>query len=545
MKSAAERLFRALLLLVSAMGLFAMQSAANPSLKDQSSIGMGLSGIADWSTQFPFLNIMRSSREWYDWDRNSPEGIVVDEYGELVSVEAGVRPAVVFLTNIEEHPIVYDRYIVRWKGAGGIEYDWCAKKVGESNGGDVIETREDSCLIRVSSFDPSDPIREIEVVPAKFIENYDRGEVFNPDFLANIGRFRALRFMDWMITNGSTQNLWSDRPTPKHRSFAQKGVPIEYMVRLANELGSDPWFNMPHLATDQYIKNFAKVVQNSLDKNLTAYVEYSNEVWNWLFPQSQYALKASRELWDKEGDAYMQWHGMKTANICKIWKNEVFLEEKHRVNCVLGAHATWPGLETSSLDCPLWKENKGSCQDHGIDSVAIAAYFTGCINTYENDLGQRKVEEWLNESDGGLQKAFEQAFDSRHFPCEFSAAEMEKVYAYHVGVARSRGLQVLAYEGGQHITGNFEETQTDQRFIALHIGLNRDERMRRLYERNFKSWRDAGGGLFFHFVDVSVPGQYGSWGALEYVTQPTSPKWQALLNMNAQPCWWDHCVENK
>ncbi|OLT61754.1 hypothetical protein, partial [Moorena bouillonii] len=512
-------------------------------LKQSSSIGVGLNGLADWSSQFPFLNVMHWSREWYDWDRRTSEGIEVDRYGWLKSVESGVTAGTVFLTNIEEMPIVYNSYVVRWKGKGHLDYGGCVKEVSKAYGGDLIQVGHDSCFIRVVGFDSEDPLRDITIVPEKHIQAFDRGAVFNPDFIERVKVFRALRFMDWMVTNGSEQQEWENRPTINDRSFAKKGVPLEYMVLLANIVGADPWFNMPHKANSNYIHNFAVMVKERLDNKLTAYVEHSNEVWNWIFPQTHFALSESKKLWGAEGDAYMQWHGMRTAGICDIWKKEVFIDDSHRVNCVLGAQASWFGLETPALECPLWKQRQSACYEHGIDSIAIAGYFTGCINNYENDSGNREVEKWLKEPDGGMQKAYEQALDSRHFECEYSAKTMQDVYEYHAGVAKKLGLQLVAYEGGQHITGNFHDTQDDENFIGLHIRLNRDERMYNLYQRNFQSWKKAGGGLFMHFVDVSIPGKHGSWGALEYITQPSSPKWRALMHTNKRPCWWRGCSE--
>jgi hypothetical protein len=49
---------------------------------------------------------------------------------------------------------------------------------------------------------------------------------------------------------------------------------------LCNEIGADGWFNMPILSTDDYVTQFATLAHSMLSKNLTAYVEYGNEIWN-------------------------------------------------------------------------------------------------------------------------------------------------------------------------------------------------------------------------------------------------------------------------
>ena len=39
------------------------------------------------------------------------------------------------------------------------------------------------------------------------------------------------------------------------------GVALEYMIALCNELEADPWFCIPHTATDEYVREFAKQVK--------------------------------------------------------------------------------------------------------------------------------------------------------------------------------------------------------------------------------------------------------------------------------------------
>ena len=38
------------------------------------------------------------------------------------------------------------------------------------------------------------------------------------------------------------------------------GVSLEYMVRLSNEVGAEPWFSLPVNATDNYIEQFLTFV---------------------------------------------------------------------------------------------------------------------------------------------------------------------------------------------------------------------------------------------------------------------------------------------
>ena len=59
------------------------------------------------------------------------------------------------------------------------------------------------------------------------------------------------------------------------------GVSLEYQIALVNTLNVNAWFNIPHLADDDYIQNMALLIRDTLNPSLKAYIEYSNEIWNW------------------------------------------------------------------------------------------------------------------------------------------------------------------------------------------------------------------------------------------------------------------------
>ncbi|MBX2808504.1 MAG: hypothetical protein KTR20_07720 [Cellvibrionaceae bacterium] len=533
------------LLTVGPVGAALADKAVTAALKrQQSAAGIGLTGLADWSTEMPFLDFMKVSRPWYDWQRQSAEGIELDQNGWVTAIAPGVYPQTVFLTNVKNAPIVYSHYIVRWQGKGTVKYGGCAKKVGRAYGGDRISVTHGSCFLGIAAMDKDHPVRNITVVPEKHIAAFDRGDIFNPDFIAVIRHFRALRFMNWLKTNGSEQSQWADRPRVDDRSYAQKGVPIELIIALANRMQADPWLNIPHKADADYIEQFARVVRSRLHADLKVYIEHSNEVWNWIFPQAHYALARGKQTLGDNPDVFMQWHGMRTAQMCDLWKREVFREQQARVVCVLGAQAAWPGLEIAALECPLWAaKGHGPCYTHGLDAVAIAGYFSGCLDGGKEKANQQQIIDWRGKAAQGLTKAYEQALDGRHFFCEDAVDDLAELYQYHVKKAAQRQLKVVAYEGGQHITSNLSDTQNDQRFYSLHIDLNRSALMAGLYQKNFANWKASGATLFMHFVGVSAAGRHGSWGALEYLTQPTSPKWEALMTFNQTPCWWEHCAQ--
>jgi len=59
--------------------------------------------------------------------------------------------------------------------------------------------------------------------------------------------------MDWTNTNAQTDQNWTNRVQPTHRTFTKNGVPWEDTIHLSNLLGKDAWISIPHLATTSYI----------------------------------------------------------------------------------------------------------------------------------------------------------------------------------------------------------------------------------------------------------------------------------------------------
>ncbi|MEL7034519.1 MAG: cellulose-binding protein [Cyanobacteria bacterium J06592_8] len=542
------------------------QSSNSKTLNADSSLGINLSGFAPWSSQMPLLDYFKSSRAWLtqcaktdpgcqgEWDTKEEDLLDLDENGWVKSLptpeEAPIytRVSTTFLRGMANR-FSGGKYLVLYEGTGKIKYGLSAKidENASTPGRDVIDvdsSKSSGILVTIIETDPNqtgDYIRNIRVIHAKDESLYRSGEIFNPDFIEKLKAYRAIRFMDWMGTNHSQQKEWKDRPTPNVTSYSLKGASVEVMVALTNQLQAEPWFNMPHQATDDYITNFARLVKKSLDPNLNIYVEYSNEVWNWKFKQTHYALEEGQKRWGQDkGDAFRQWYGMRSAQMCDLWKN-AFGDQKDRVNCVIGTQVGWKGAEKNILDCPLWvAEGNKPCYQHGIDAYAIAGYFGASLGHPDN---VSQVESWLNEKDGGFQNAFKHLKTGTLLEKgrKDSLPEVKDMFEYHAQVAQEKGLQFMVYEGGQHIVGR-KKVVNNERLTNFFIELNRQPQMYELYTQLLNDWKQTGGTLFMHFVDVGKPTKWGSWGALEYLDQSESPKYNALMDFTTQnSCWWEGC----
>ena len=505
-------------------------------------LGIGLAGIADWETQVPFIDLMKTARpwvgstaaEWGVWPFEAlVEGGYLDERGWLRAMPEGADRVETFV--LSEMPVgarsLIGRYRVTWEGRGNVDVGGIVARVDDRPTGVSFDYRPGpgSVSVAIKSTDSEDPVRDIRIMREDLIPLHEAGEVFNPDWIRLVEGFRLVRFMDWMRTNHSTQGDWAARPLPEDFTWAWRGVPVEVMLDLSNRIGADPWFNMPHMASDDYVRGFAGMVRDGLDPALMAHVEYSNEVWNFVFGQSQWAMEQARARWGtEENGAWMQFAGMRAAEVMGIWA-EVFGDEAEaRLVRVAGLQAGWKGLEAAYLEAPLAQAEGIAPPAEAFDAYAIAAYFG-----YElGDAGTEGELRDLMAREDGVEVALD-------WIAEGSFAELVgDTLPYHADAAARYGLRLVAYEGGTHAVAHppLNEDAAVNDFI---IAVNHSAGMGELYGQLMAEWQAAGGTLFTAFVDVQQASRWGSWGALRHLDDMTA-RWATLLAQNASlPVTWD------
>ncbi|NBD15140.1 MAG: cellulose-binding protein [Cyanobacteria bacterium] len=513
--------------------------------KVETNIGTNLNSINDWSSQLPFRDGFHSSRPWLPqksgvWNTNESDQLDLDANGwvkSLPSPKDSTEYTYVGTLLFRELEGNYPggEYVVLYEGEGTIEYDFDATRVpaASSPGRDVIRVNPSNSgiYLKITETDPNQTgnyLRQIRVLPVTS-ENSDPSALFNPTFIEKIQPFAAFRFMDWMKTNNSTQKEWSHRPTLEDATWSQAGAPVEIMVELANRTDSDPWFTIPHQATDEYVINFASYVRDHLDPDLKVYVEYSNEVWNSQFEQAQWVQKQAQQEWGEGGYGKgLEWFGKRTTEITRLW-DEVFGPEKERVIGVMGAQAANPWTAQKALNYQAWAESPLSHAEYGIDAIAIAPYF----GSLGKPAHETVVESWTTEADGGLSKLFDELSQGGILPDGPPGGALQQAYQNmqnYVELAEQEQLQLLAYEGGQHLVGR-GGVENNTAVTKLFIEANRDPRMGELYREYLSQWQELGGGLFVNFSDIGQASKWGSWGVLEYVNQESSPKYDALIDL--------------
>lgn len=562
----------------------------------RSPLGINVAGLAYWSTEWPLVDEMKRSSRWLtqcspqssirctklEWDTREQERLDLDPNGWIRSLPAAYEPSLRFRTVATlmlqgdggAHPA--GQYTVLYDGEGVIDYLFDAVKNPALSrpGRDVLDVKAGTqgILLSILATDPQrtgNYLRNIRVIRPGGICNGDpfdyaetaagcqsRGgtytpfteiyetQRFHPLFLQDLRRFGALRFMALFGTNSSTLAEWTDRPRLEHaRWTGEYGAPVELVLDLAAKLNADPWVNLPARASDDYVRQFARLAKGRLGPTQRISVEYGNEIWNDMFSASAWVQQQALRRWpDRPGGPSpftrrINEYGRRSAEICALWKQE-WGADRGRVMCVMGGMTVNLWVSEQALACPLWAaENGGHACAEGMDALAIAPYFG-----YHLGLSRHleQVAAWTAQPDGGLDLLFQELAqgDVLNGPGNLALPAVYPQIDRHKALADRYGLALVAYEAGQHLVG-VGSVMNDPRIEKLFIAANRDPRMGALYTEYLNGWRQHGGGLLMHFDSVGRYTKYGSWGAKEYQTQTSAPKYNALMQfIAANPCWW-------
>lgn len=527
---------------------------ATPASGQSDGLAFGLNGISDWSTQHPFLDLMKTARPWIghlpgQWGGMDFETLleqaVLDDRGWPREIPDGVeRLEALILT---DQPAGGDHlsglYVVTFDGTGDLAVTGRGRVVSRDPGRHVFAYTPGPGLvgIAITATDPEDPIRNIRVVREDHQQAHEDGAVFNPDWLDRVGDAGLLRFMDWLDTNDSDVEHWEDLPEIGDFSYAWRGVPLSIMIELANQTGADPWFTIPHMADDSLVQAFAETVRDGLDPERMAYVEYSNEVWNFIFEQAHWAQGQAQGLWGETGDGWMQFYGKRAAEVMHIWTEVYGADSEQGLKRVVSVHTGWPELEQAILAGDLAQAALGYAPSEMFDAYAVTGYFgyeLGEVDTLAPllDMAEARAEA-AGKREGLSRVALREYTRARRFD-EMSeqAAEIvrtgslkslvDTLWPYHAQAARQAGLDLIMYEGGTH-AAPLGAAVEDERLVAFLTEFNYSAEMADLYRDALGSWGGLTQSPFNAFVDVAPPSKWGSWGALRHLTD-SNPRWEVL-----------------
>lgn len=523
------------------------QSANLPLLKGQSMLGMNLGGEVYYTPTNIYKDLMRTADPWKTADDNGTRWENDIYFSKIPMRSDGYPTHVPFYVEGSELPQRLESPVaagdklsqgihhVFYQGQGEFHI-FGAKLIKQLSDGHRLydfPIANGEYILSLTRSEKHDPIHAIKIIPEKYLKTY-AAEPFNPDLIDSLDSPSVVRFMDLMFTNANaaetaahatpidfyTWNSCHEACDGNHFS----GHPPEILMALANTLDVHPWLTMGHKADDAYVRNYAKKVLQHLKSDKYVFIEYSNELWNWMFPQAQWIAKTAcanpitRVNQDNgECDGIVSGRRLQTKRsleIISIFK-DVFGDERYRIKGVLASQGSW-SYQTEqallALNDPSINPNKQS-----FDVLAIAPYFGAELN--EDPDKQRSL--FFNSS-------FEELRD--HAFTLIDGHEVRGGVRAHKKLADRYSLELFAYEGGQHYVCAAENCNDDV-FMQKLFAFQRHPVMEEIYDYYYKMWFDEGGSLFSVFSHMTnVESRFGSWGTIEFYGQDlkNTPKRRAL-----------------
>jgi uncharacterized repeat protein (TIGR01451 family) len=512
--------------------------AAN--VNDKMQVGMNLGEITDWASSEAFADAFKMFRAWSTqypgsgFDTGMANEMPTDSYGwpsYLPFTDSnGVSQ---YAASILTEPLAGGVYKVLVDGTGRIKFNGAvptvtiplSKAISEPPTEIFLSVPAGNSLylgLAILESDVNSPVRNIRIIRPDY-QSLPEVPTFQTRYLDLLQPFGALRFVGWGKINimnvGSPIVTWEDRTLKEtYVQTRPHGVALEYMVEAANILQRDLWICIPHKADDNYVRQSARLLRDTVGPNQKIYIEYSNETWNYAphYPQTVYvqdmgqALNLDSNRWTA-GQKYV---ALRSVQIWKIFQEEFGADA--RVVRVLATHTA----PTSTTDLRVAAFNDPAINPDYMmpDVLAIAPYFGHNYTPGEIPPiapSYPTLDDILNE--GGTATA--------------SIAEQRSNVQRHKAIADTQGMGLVCYEAGQHFIGT-GGAQDDTTLTDILIASNRDNRMHDRYA-DYLAMLDAEGVSSCTFLgDISRPSKWGSWGTLEYLEQPVSeaPKYLALVD---------------
>ena len=497
-------------------------------------VGPGLGGLNYFMSYSPFNDLVKTAR-WLNvaaWDEDGYPTAAAS--GKTVQARIAVDAGETFPPG---------EYVLTWRGEGEARLDrpHAAELVSDETTDGVH--RRVYRVPRVESYGfeidvDSFPVSDLHLwLPGT--EELDGR--WNPDYLAVIEPFRGshFRFMDLGLTNNSEQQDWADRTPADWPTYAQTlsrsdaptpvkgGAAWEAMVELCNEMDSDLWLCVPHLATEAYIQNLAALVRTGvdpatgeqtgepLDEDLRVWVEYSNEVWNWQFQQTKWVDQ--NVPGERVEDKYMS----KALNAFRIFERE--FGGADRLVRVVGTHTNHgEGWKTM-------KRFEAAEPGRDFDVLAITTYFS-------HDMEEWAMERWPVTPEAFMDE-LEERLGGGPFRKDESLAD-NSAPAYQYELAAEAGVPVVSYEGNSHLIASKRvlppDPEMDRKgnpkkvpiydlkpeFVDFLSSVERTPRFAGLYEKWLERHEASGLASNTPFVLVHNWNRNGQWGHMEHLDQP-------------------------
>ena len=161
---------------------------------------MNLEGVTYWSTEEPFIDRIHTAQPWgaKDFSGNDISSTLTrDQNGDFTNL-SGIKT---LYLSVGVDPIgasPSDEYVLTWEGTAKVSIT--GSKIISSSANkivfDYINTKDiPSVYIQFSSLDPSHPVDNPHLVRSDQVDEFNAGEIFNPDFVSKVSQWGMVRFM--------------------------------------------------------------------------------------------------------------------------------------------------------------------------------------------------------------------------------------------------------------------------------------------------------------------------------------------------------------
>jgi Ca2+-binding RTX toxin-like protein len=523
-----------------------MEGTMSPDASINPSQGLNLGGQPSaYSDTFSALNLFKGADAWITFDAQGNEvrnAVAVDSQGWMTDIPViNGQPATVVVNVFYTQIVPSGSYIVEWTGEGNLttytDYEVIGPNKIRVNYTADYSKGDNGLSLVINSTDPNNTgnyIRDIKVYQEKYSDLVAYGENFDPEWFQAVDDFRVLRTHDWQGTNFSTVTDWTTNVESADQAFwirPGRGMPYELLVEMANETRSDLWINIPHLATDDYMKKAAEYVKANLDPDLRVFVEYTNEYWTTIFDQHPYLIQQGAEKFGDVPFANAQAYGARASEMTKIFK-DVFGADGARLypTVTLNHNAFNTEEALIMLTTPAYTAQGGkSPLEAGIRHLATDGYlYWGGTDPATAAL----IDSWLDDPDKGYGAA-------RDYLIAQLNNDLAPAWVKGKALADLNTLSFGVYEGGALLLNGRYNDPGPARFTQFNKDVQLSAEMRQVYEATLAAWQRSGSGPFAWYSDTGragPEGDYGLWNAPDFKPELRT---EAIIaaNENVDP-WW-------
>jgi len=499
-------------------------------------VGVNVGGVNDYAVESFFVNAEMQARHWGSPTTPWDEAVNVDTLG-WPTQDAGVV-VLCCVADVNGNSELPGTYSLSFSGIATVGFDVYAGTVSNMQYDAATNTSTADLTLADSGAGTSlmlsftntqrtqgspvgSGVTNVQVIRPQLAPNgqawwTSANQVFTTPFLTLLQPFSTLRFMDFTDTNGEDVHGWGERTTPQMATQqSPNGAAWEYAILLANTLQKDIWINVPDQVGAEYWTRLATLMKTTLDPSLHIYTEYSNEVWNYSFPQAVRNQRAAQRIVKADPESPLALRCHQRKNCRYAWGERLVGLRALQIG---QAFASVYGANAPSVVRPVYATQLGQTYFVGLVMSMITEAF-GPPKNYLYGLAQAPYWSGDNSLDGLTAKQ-----ELQNAAANLATlAQPEHDFAVW---ATEYGLHSITYEGGPGMSGTAS--------LQAKIDANLKPEMGRLVRKSIQDAVASDASLYMYYNDAGTYGQYGMWGLTEDVFDLTTPKLTGVAAVVAQ-----------